>query len=211
MLRSVRERGRFVLALSGGSTPLGLYRALASRLELPWDHTLVFWGDERFVPHDHEDSNYRAAKEAFLDALPLPEHNLYPWPEPHSGLGLEQAARKYAETLRATLGKTPTFDLQLLGLGEDGHTASLFPGTGATRAAGLTLAARPSGVAQPRLSLTAPALSRSRTVLFLVSGESKRAALRAALAGEGEFERYPARAVSALEQLMWLTDLGTEV
>lgn len=209
--RSVSARGRFAVALAGGSTPRGLYRALAAHDDLPWQQVLVFWGDERFVPHDHPESNYRAAREAFLAALPIPPGNVHPWPEPGAGMGLEQAAASYAETLRAVLGTRPVFDLQLLGLGDDGHTASLFPGTGAVRSSGLTVASRPEGVRQPRLSLTARALSDSRTVVFLVSGETKRRALAQTLAGAGDEDRYPARAVSALERLVWLTDLPLEL
>ena len=211
MRRSVLERGRFVVALSGGSTPKSLYHALTERSELPWDKTLVFWGDERFVPHDDPDSNYLAAREVFLDALPIPAGNIHPWPAPDEGLGLEEAAERYADTLRAVLGDPPTFDLQLLGLGDDGHTASLFPGTSALHAQGLTVACRPERVPQPRLSLTASALSNSRTVVFLVSGESKRAALVATLQSAGDEDRYPARAVRALERLVWLTDLPLKV
>ncbi len=205
--RSVDARGRFVVALSGGSTPLGLYRALAERPELPWGQTLVFWGDERFVPHEHPDSTYRATREALLNALPIPAGNIHPWPAPDERVGLEQAAEHYAGTLQEVLGDPPIFDLQLLGLGDDGHTASLFPGTSAVHAQGLTVASRPKSVKQPRLSLTASALSHSRAVVFLVSGENKREALRATLQGSNDEDRYPARAVSALERLVWLTDL----
>lgn len=213
MLRGVRARGRFAVALSGGSTPLGLYRALAGRTDLPWEQVLVFWGDERFVPHDHADSNYRAAREAFLDALPIPTGNIYPWPEPPAGEeargeALERAAAAYAATLRSALGEEPVFDLQLLGLGDDAHTASLYPGDPAVRATGLTVAARPEAAPQARLSLTAPALSASRAVAFLVSGEGKRAAFEGTLSGAGEDELYPARAVTALERVVWLTDLA---
>jgi len=267
MLASVRERGRFVVCLAGGGTPLGAYRALAERRELPWDRTYVFWGDERFVPPTSPDSNARAARDALLRHVPVPADQVFAWPTPQEddaraaadtavgtvarhdaenrhdrprdaarggdGALLTEArvaAETYAATLQRVLGDRPTFDLQLLGLGADGHTASLFPGdTGALTTTGagagtssdsspgavpteveptasLTLATRPYGVEHVRLSLTANALSRSRTVVFLVSGEAKRAALVATLQG-GDARSYPARAVTALERLVWITDL----
>jgi 6-phosphogluconolactonase len=221
MLASVRERGRFVVALAGGTTPLGLYRALADRRDLPWDATYVFWGDERFVPMNDPASNARATREALLDHVPVPADQVFAWPTPEGDAipsdgrrgddrvlvaQARAAAEAYAATLERVLGDTPTFDLQLLGLGADGHTASLFPGDATGSATALTLSTRPYGVEHVRLTLTAEALSRSRTVAFLVSGEAKRAALVATLQG-GDARSYPARAVTALERMVWITDL----
>ncbi len=204
MRASVEARGRFVVTLSGGSTPLPCYRQLASRRGLPWRHTWVTWGDERFVPHDHPDSNAGAARKALLDSVPVPEAQVLAWPYLETP---EASAELHAARLREALGGEPVFDLSLLGLGADGHTASLFPGTGSALRDELTLSVRPSVTAQARLSLSAPALSRSRVVAFLVEGEGKRTALEATLAGEGDLDRYPARAISALERLWVLTDL----
>ena len=201
---AVAARGRFVTALSGGSTPLPMYRALASRTDLPWEATWVAWGDERYVPLDHPDSNAGAARAAFLDAVPVPREQVLPWPHLDTP---EASASAYADALRAALGEAPTFDLTLLGLGADGHTASLFPGTGAALEPGLTLVVRPADQPQTRLSLGAQALGRSRVVAFLVKGEAKRAALRATLQGTGEFDRFPGRAIGALERLLVITDL----
>ncbi|CAA9564300.1 MAG: 6-phosphogluconolactonase, eukaryotic type [uncultured Truepera sp.] len=204
---SIRERGRFVVVLSGGSTPLKMYAWLIEgHADAPfWEHTHVFWGDERFVPHEHPDSNYGAAKRALLDALPIPSEQVYPW---LYGAGdPEGAAHTYADTLQQTLADAP-FDLTFLGLGDDAHTASLFPGTGAVFDEGLTTVVRPPGKGT-RLSLTARRLSRSRTIAFLVQGEGKRDALSATLSPTEtpDFDRTPARAISAQEELVWLTDV----
>jgi len=201
---AVAARGRFVVSLSGGSTPLPMYRALAARNDLPWRDTWVAWGDERYVPPEHPDSNAGAAREAFLDAVPVPREQVLPWPHLATPEG---SASAYAATLRGALGDAPTFDLTLLGLGADGHTASLFPGTGAALEPALTLVVRPPDQPRTRLSLGAAALSRSRVVAFLVRGEEKRAALRATLHGTGDLDRFPARAIGALERLLVITDL----
>lgn len=204
LTEAVDSRATATLVLSGGSTPLALY-ALLARAELPWSRIHVFWGDERFVPHDHEDSNYGAARRALLDLIDIPEGNVHPWPILESA---EASAEAYSDILQSTLGLDALFDVTLLGLGSDGHTASLFPGTGSLRAQGLTIASRPPGVSTPRLSLTAGALSNSRSVIFLVSGADKRPALEALLAPVQESPgEQPARAISATEELLLVTDL----
>lgn len=205
--RSV-QGGRFVVVLSGGSTPLKMYAWLAEHhADAPfWGHTHVFWGDERFVPHNHPDSNYGAAKKALLGALPIPDGQVYPWP--YLAGDPEGAAAAYADTLQQVVGAAP-FDLTFLGLGDDAHTASLFPGTGAVFDEGLTTVVRPPRK-EVRLSLTSGTLSRSRTVAFLVQGEGKRDALNATLSptDHPDFNRTPARAISAREELLWLTDVA---
>ncbi|HZJ08530.1 MAG TPA: 6-phosphogluconolactonase [Trueperaceae bacterium] len=229
VVEAVRSRGRAVLCLSGGSTPLPVYRRLAERTELPWEHVLFAWGDERWVPHDHPDSNFNAAREALLDHLPVPGEQVLAWPY---GDDPDAAARAYAAALAARLG-TPAagqalFDLNLLGLGADAHTASLFPGTGAALRSEVAFATQVPGVGW-RLTLSAPTLSSSRTVLFLVAGEGKRAALAATwptawhelgVATDGaaapaaaatrpaaaSVDSYPARAVTAIDDLVVVTD-----
>ena len=201
---SAQKEGRFVALLSGGSTPLAMYEILKARADLPWEQTILFWGDERFVPHDDPESNFGNADEALLKHVPVPLNNIHPWPfvpgDP------EGAARTYETLLQATLGKPPRFDLTFLGLGEDGHTASLFPGTKAVQAEGLTVVSH-TEERGTRLSLTAGAISRSRVVAFLVSGEGKREALTNTLRAAHDPERYPAQAIGAEERLLWLTDL----
>ena len=204
---SVQERGRFVVVLSGGSTPLKMYGWLREGYADAafWQDTHVLWGDERFVPHEHPDSNYGVAKAALLDHVPVPGAQVHPWP--FLGDDPEGSAAGLADTLR-TLLETGPFDLTLLGLGEDAHTASLFPGTGAVFDEGLTTVVRPPGKGT-RLSLTAGTLSRSRTVAFLVQGEGKREALARTLEPDEipNFDQTPAKAIRAQNDLLWLTDV----
>jgi 6-phosphogluconolactonase len=204
MQAALKERGRFIVVLSGGNTPLKMYEHLTQHKDLPWQNVLFFFGDERFVPHDHADSNYKAAREKLLDPLRIPQENVFAWP--YSG-NLEEAAKQYAKAITETLGDPPLFDLTFLGLGDDAHTASLFPGTGAVFDEGLTTTCKPTTAKHDRLTLTAEALSKSRTVVFLVSGEGKRKALRETRASKGEFDAHPARAIKAKETLYWLTDI----
>jgi 6-phosphogluconolactonase len=203
MRQAVRKRGRCLLVLSGGRTPLALYRLLAREPQLPWPNTLLFWGDERFVPLEHPDSNAGAALEALVDRVPIPRAQVHAWPileEPGA------SAAAYARLLIEVAGRQPVFDVTLLGLGADCHTASLFPGTATHLEAGLTVASHPPGMGQARLSLTATALSHSRNVLFLVSGSEKRTALATLLAAEGDPGNCPARAIGALDRLLVITD-----
>lgn len=207
LLAAVESRGRFSVALSGGSTPLPFYSKLAQLTELPWEHVHVFWGDERYVPHDHPDSNYRNARIHFLDLVPVAAENLHPWPAPRSGLTIGQAAAGYASQLVEALGEIPVFDLMLLGLGADAHTASLYPNDPAIHQNYLTATAHPPGIEHPRLTLTPRALSSSRTVAFLVSGEHKREALQGTFASPEPEPAFPARYVNALERRVVLTDI----
>ena len=207
---AVRERGRFAWALSGGSTPRDLYRTLASppyRDRLPWSAIHVFWGDERHVPPDHPDSNFRMAREAMLDAVPLPAANLHRIraEEPDAAV----AAAAYETELRAFFhlapGEWPRFDLVLLGLGKDAHTASLFPGGEAVHERERLVVA-PWVPAQStfRITLTPPVLNHARLAVFLVSGEDKAEPLRAVLAGPRDPGRWPAQIVEG--NRLWLVD-----
>jgi 6-phosphogluconolactonase len=204
MQGAIKERGKFIVVLSGGSTPLKMYDYLTLHKDLLWDKVLFFFGDERFVPHDHPDSNYKAAQERLLGPLNIPQQNIFPWP---FGDDLQKAARQYAERITKTLRTFPLFDLTFLGLGDDAHTASLFPNTGAVFDKGLTTTCKPTTAKYERLTLTAETLSKSRTVVFLVSGEGKRKALTETRASKGELDHYPARAIKAKENLYWLTDI----
>jgi 6-phosphogluconolactonase len=206
---AVRATGRCSVALSGGSTPRTLYRLLASqfREQIPWRQVHVFWGDERYVPPDDPRSNYRMAKEAVLDHVPCPVENIHPMPTYFPTPDL--AARECERTLKSYFAEeTPRFDLVLLGLGEDGHTASLFPGSPA-------LAERRRWVvdvqtqADPplRLTLTFPVLTRAATTYFLVAGSSKKQALHHILAGNADPNVYPAAGVRLEHgRLIWWVD-----
>jgi 6-phosphogluconolactonase len=201
--------GRFAIALSGGSTPRRLYELMAHppyRVNFPWHRTHVFLGDERFVPHMDERSNYRMATRALLSHVPIAEANVYPVPT--SGMSPADAAHAYERTLQSYYGadtldpERPLFDVTLLGLGEDGHTASLFPGTEALSEREHWVVAV-TEVPEPRITLTYPALEASRQVIFLVAGEEKRAIFARVMRGEQDF---PAARLKPAGGLLWLAD-----
>ncbi len=176
--------GVFAVALSGGSTPRLLYEHLAGlscRATFPWSRTHWFWGDERFVPHDDALSNYRMVREALLSRAPIPATNIHPIPT--EGVNPEAAASAYERELKSFYGAgrlepaRPLFDVTLLGLGPDGHTASLFPGTAVLAERDRWVAPVIGAKSEARITLTYPALDSSRHAAFLVVGEAKRAML----------------------------------
>jgi 6-phosphogluconolactonase len=173
--------GNFAICLSGGTTPRRLYEQLATRTTFPWRRTHLFWGDERFVPHDDALSNYRMVNEALLTKILIPAQNIHPIPT--TGLDPEAAASAYEGELKSFYGANqldparPLFDVTFLGLGEDGHTASLFPNTLALSERNLWAAAVIGAKAEPRITLTYPTLESSRHAAFLVQGQDKQAIL----------------------------------
>ncbi len=197
---------RFSLALSGGSTPKRLYELLAARERFPWSRTHLFWGDERLVPLDHPDSNYRMVETALLRHVPIPPAHIHPMPTDGAPA---DAARRYQQTLEAYYGGTelradkPLFDVVLLGLGDNGHTASLFPGTPSLEEDRAWVAAVTTSVPQPRLTLTYPAIAMSGAAVFLVAGAGKREVLRRVRAGEREL---PAARVTSIGGVRFFAD-----
>ncbi len=177
-----RRPGGFRVAISGGKTPEGFFRMLASLQDLPWPTTEIFWVDERHVPPDHAESNYHLARAALLDHVPIPKSNIHPMPTGSSDP--KSDAQDYEVLLRRKfLGQSwPSFDLVLLGLGDDGHTASLFPSDPALQESlRWVLATRsPQGV-RDRLTLTIPALNQASKKVFLVCGSGKAGILKAVL------------------------------
>jgi 6-phosphogluconolactonase len=199
---AVAKRGRFVVALAGGGTPLAAYRHLAERRDLPWERVLVTWGDERLVPLDHEERNERSAREALLSHVDVPPEHVLGWGE---GDDPAMLARAHEERLRGALGDPPRFDLVLLGLGADAHTASLFPGTRSVFSPGIaTVSTAPDGGA--RLTLTPRALSHADEVLVLVSGADKRDALRRTLQRDGDEDALPLTALAPSGAFLVLAD-----
>ncbi|MGA7854314.1 MAG: 6-phosphogluconolactonase [Candidatus Acidiferrales bacterium] len=209
---AVAQRGRFAIALSGGHTPAKMYALWGApgkyRDETPWDRVHLFWGDERYVPADDPLSNYRMTREALLAHVPIPAANVHPTPT--SLPTPEKAAEAYDAQLRGFFGAgEPAFDVTLLGLGPEGHCASLFPGSPALEekqrwVVAVQVAAKPPN----RLTFTLPVLNRSRNVYFLVAGEDKRKIL-AALRAEPDSRpsQYPAGRIRPADgRLLWLLD-----
>jgi 6-phosphogluconolactonase len=178
---------RFVVALSGGSTPKRAYQILAG-MKLPWPRMHWFWGDERFVPPDDKLSNYRMVREALFDHAPVPAANIHPVPT--QGLAPEAAAAAYEAELKKFYGSDrldpgkPLFDVTLLGLGPDGHTASLFPGTAVLGERHKWVAAVIGAKDEARITFTYPLLESSRQIAFLVAGAEKRPMLGRLLGGD---------------------------
>jgi len=209
---AVSARGRFTAALSGGRTPEALYTLLATApfaTKIPWDRVHLFWGDERCVPPDNRESNYRLARERLLDHVPVPPANVH---RIRGEMDPVEAAVLYEGLLHAFFGQRgelcPAFDVVLLGLGEDGHTASLFPGSPAIRESLRRVSAQYVDAQKGwRITLTPPAINAARVVAFLVSGKGKADAVRDVLEGPFRPGTLPAQAIRPSRgELRWMLD-----
>lgn len=210
---TVREKGIFTVALSGGSTPRSLYNRLAGedfRVKVAWDKCHFFWGDERHVPPDHPDSNYRMAREAMFSKLSIPAENVHRIKAENPDAN--KIAKDYEREIRAFFGlgegQIPRFDLILLGMGPDGHTASLFPKTDALREqTRLVVDQWVEKLRTYRITMTPPVLNNASHTMFLVTGADKVEALRAVLQGSYQPDLYPAQLVRPTAgNVLWLVD-----
>jgi 6-phosphogluconolactonase len=211
---AVQAKDLFTVALSGGSTPRSVYALLADdvslRTAVPWNKAHFFWGDERHVPPDHPESNYRMAYEALLGKVPVPAANVHriKTEYPDAQQAADEYEQEVREFFRLEAGPFPRFDLLLLGMGPDGHTASLFPGTAALQERErLVVANWVEKFRSYRITLTLPVINNAAHILFLVSGEEKAEMLRAVLRDEAQSQRFPTQLVRPTHgTLLWLVD-----
>ncbi|MBD1842992.1 6-phosphogluconolactonase [Cyanobacteria bacterium FACHB-63] len=206
---AIATRNIATIALSGGSTPKPLYEKLAQQ-NLPWDKLHIFWGDERYVPADHPDSNQRMARLAWLDKVPIPPANIHPMPTDDADPAI--AAQKHEAELQTFFntepGEFPAFDVILLGIGDDAHTASLFPHTPALQVRDrLITVGNKDG--NPRITFTAPLINAAQTVIFMVAGANKYNALAQIFADQADENTYPARLIKPEGELWWLLERST--
>ncbi|MGH9840231.1 MAG: 6-phosphogluconolactonase [Blastocatellia bacterium] len=206
----VADNGRFAVALSGGSTPKAMFSVMAEKPYadgLPWQAIHFFWGDERCVPPAHPDSNYRMANETLLSKVAVPRENIHRIPAEDPDR--DRAAAAYSETLKKFFAEElPHFDLIFLGMGADGHTASLFPGTAALRVKDrIAVANYVEKLQSHRITLTAGAINRALNVIFLVAGVDKAPALKEVIEGRRNFDTYPSQLIEPnYGTLLWMVD-----
>ncbi|MBD2666952.1 6-phosphogluconolactonase [Richelia sinica] len=203
---AINERGQFTIALSGGSTPKPLYEAIASQ-KLPWDKIHVFWGDERYVPPDHPDSNELMTRRAWLDKVPIPAANIHAVPTlaANPAVDAAQHEKHLQEFFHVTPGQFPSLDVVLLGMGDDAHTASLFPHTAALKVCDRLITVGNKDNSQ-RITFTYPLINAARSVIFLVAGANKRPALAQVFAPVADDFTYPSRLIRPQGELFWLLD-----
>ncbi|CAN5925161.1 6-phosphogluconolactonase [soil metagenome] len=209
ILDAIRDRGTATIALSGGSSPLDAYRLLAKET-IDWNKVHVYWVDERAVPPTHERSNYFQAKQAFLDPAGVPQANIHRMRGEASDVAI--AAQDYEaelrDTVRSKLGGLPSIDLLVMGIGDDGHTASLFPGDKAVHVTDrLVAAVAASGDREARLTLTVPVLENARASVVIVLGKAKHPALERIWSTNGDVEQIPGRVIRNFRgSICWIID-----
>jgi 6-phosphogluconolactonase len=207
---AVKTKGRFTVALTGGSSPVALYKLLAQQPyieQVPWQETFIFWGDERWVPLTDELSNAKMAFDTFLNAVPVPRQQIYPMWE--ADITPEDFALKYEQLLQTHFkDKEPQFDLILLGMGDDGHTASLFPGTEVLQEKSRWVQAyylEPQSMY--RITLTAPLINQANVINFLTFGSNKAEALKEVLEGDRNSDKYPSQLIAPVNgEVHWFVD-----
>ncbi len=206
---AIQKRGRFVLALTGGSSPVALYQLLATpayQEKIDWNKVFVFWGDERWVALDDDLSNAKMAFDTLLDKVNIPKSNIFPMYK--EGISAENYALDYENSIKSITGDDGQFDLILLGMGDDGHTASLFPGQAVLQEQDKWVAAyylEPQTMF--RISLTAPLINKARQIVVLTFGENKAHALNEVLHGVYNPEKYPSQLIKPVDgELLFLTD-----
>lgn len=208
--QAILDKGKFTVALTGGSSPAGLYKLLASesyRQKIDWSKVYVFWGDERWVPLDDEKSNAGAAYNDLLNHIPISKDQIFPmW---KANISAEDYAKEYEALLEKHLTKGEEFDLILLGMGDDGHTASLFPNQD------IILKEKEKKVAayflapqdMYRITLTAPLINKAKNIVFLVFGDKKSEALYQVLQGEENSNLYPSQLINKdAQRVTWMVD-----
>jgi 6-phosphogluconolactonase len=207
---AIDERGVFRVALGGGSTPRGMYELLSDSMVARFDRWHFYWGDERCVPSDHTDSNFLLAQQTLLGRIPLLDHQIH---RVRTEIGRPgEVASDYEDELRRSFdcskGGIPRFDLLLLGLGADGHTASLFPKSAALNETSCLVTATQADLPQSdRITLTLPVINEARAVIFTVAGSGKASALQAVLKGLGKPQDFPARLVVPRDgTVLWVAD-----
>lgn len=206
----IEQKGSFTWALSGGNTPLALYKLLATesyQKKLDWKNIFVFWSDERYIPFQSPENNSQQTKIAMLDHIPIPQENIFTIPV---NLPVKKAAKHYEQTLKQFFKtEQPVFDLILLGMGSDGHTASLFPNTEILKEKNALIKnCYVDAVYMERISFTAPLINNAKKILFLISGAEKAAALQKVLSPKKQPQLFPAQLIKAAKknELIWFVD-----
>lgn len=214
IVATLKTKPVFTMVLSGGSTPRSLYSLLAAddafKDQIPWENVHFFWGDERHVPPDHNQSNYRMTNETMLSKLAIPCENIHRIRSEISDAG--QAAELYEKDIsgffQLEAGQLPRFDCVLLGMGSDGHTASLFPQTAALdERERLVVANRVEKFQTHRITMTLPVLNNAESIIFLVSGGNKAETLKTVLQGKKRSQQFPAQMIAPVHgKLLWIID-----